>query len=175
MTQYPAEFMDQVGLFNPDLRLNEDGSTRGELTNVYALGHWRWKPDHGHENGGPMDDFVGLHQDVGSRGSNYVGLLFFSATDAGPAPYPKKWLVPYPRAHNIQAGGPATIDLPVELGWLACANEEGDLVVSPGQYKFTVDINATISFDFEVMGEPLMVDTLAKRGAYNFTVPVYPG
>ena len=65
--------------------------------------------------------------------------------------------------------------MPVELGWLACANEEGDLVVSPGQYKFTVDINATISFDFEVMGEPLMVDTLAKRGAYNFTVPVYPG
>lgn len=40
MTQYPAEFMDQVGLFNPDLRLNEDGSTRGELTNGILAMPW---------------------------------------------------------------------------------------------------------------------------------------
>ena len=64
--------------------------------------------------------------------------------------------------------------MPVELGWLARANEEGDLVVYPGHYTFSLDIDAKISFDFELFGEPLVVDTLAKRGTYNFTVPVYP-
>lgn len=212
-TQYPAEFADQVGLFNPDLRPNENGSYPGRTYKwytgdavvpfgyglhytdfdfewaghdrmhhkipIHALGHKGWKNHHGHEKSGPMDTEVfttlsACIQNVGSRASDYVGLLFLSTTDAGPAPYPDKWLVSYSRAHDIQAGESATIDLPVELGWLARANEEGDLVVYPGHYTFSLDIDAKISFDFELFGEPLVVDTLAERGTYNFTVPVYP-
>ncbi|KAI6841448.1 glycoside hydrolase [Hortaea werneckii] len=212
-TQYPAEFADQVGLFNPDLRPNENGSYPGRTYKwytgdavvpfgfglhytdfdfewaghsrihhkipIHALGRKHWKPHHGHEQSGPMETelFTTLSaciKNVGSRSSDYVGLLFLSTMDAGPAPYPDKWLVSYSRAHDIQAGESATIDLPVELGWLARANEEGDLVVYPGHYTFSLDIDAKISFDFELFGEPLVVDTLAERGTYNFTVPVYP-
>ncbi|GAB1744450.1 hypothetical protein NU219Hw_g1726t1 [Hortaea werneckii] len=212
-TQYPAEFANQVSLFNPDLRPNENESYPGRTYKwyigsavipfgyglhytdfdfewadysrmhhkipIHALGLQRLKPHHGHERSGPMDTEVfttlsACIKNVGSRASDYVGLLFLSTMDAGPAPYPKKWLVSYSRAHDIQAGASATIDLPVELGWLARANEEGDLVVYPGHYTFSLDIDAKINFDFELFGEPLVVDTLAKRGTYNFTVPVYP-
>ena len=160
--------MDQVGLFNPDLRPNEDelypGRTYKWCTGnavvpfdhglhytdfdlewadhsrmhhripKYALAHKRWKPHHGHENSGPMDAEIFTTLSVCIKMSALARLtmssvFFYSTTDAGPAPYPKKWLVTYLRAHDIQAGGSTTIDLPVELGWLARANEEGDLVV----------------------------------------------
>lgn len=122
----------------------------------------------------PFASFSANIKNTGHHTSDYVALLFLSTTDAGPAPYPKKWLVSYSRAHDIAPNGSRIVDLPVELGWLARANKDGDLVVYPGHYEVTLDIDAKLKMSFELVGEPLVVDTLAERGEYEFTVPVYP-
>lgn len=114
-------------------------------------------------------------KNTGSRVSDYVGLLFLSSKNAGPAPRPIKRLVSYARLHDIPVRGSQVLDLPLSLGSLARANEEGDFVIYPGKYELALDFDGCIKFSFELKGEPEVVEALPRpRDAedYEFTVPV---
>lgn len=109
----------------------------------------------------------------GARPSDYVGLLFLSSENAGPAPRPIKRLVSYARLHDIPVRGSKTLDLPLSLGSLARANEEGDFVLYPGKYELALDFDGCIKFSFELEGDMEVVEALPRpRGDYEFTVPV---
>jgi beta-D-xylosidase 4 len=112
-------------------------------------------------------------KNTGRRASDYVGMLFLSSKNAGPAPRPIKRLVSYTRAHEIPVRGSQTLDLPLTLGSLARADENGDFVIYPGKYKLALDVDERISFTFELKGEPEVVEALPRpKDEYKFTVPV---
>lgn len=107
--------------------------------------------------------------------SDYVGLLFIASKNAGPAPYPKKSLVSYTRAHGIAPGSSQTLSLDLTLGSLARANKQGDLVIYPGDYEFMLDIDSRLTFKFSLTGNAMVIDKLPRQAAsYNYTVPVNP-
>lgn len=112
-------------------------------------------------------------KNTGRRMSDYVGLLFLSSKNAGPAPRPRKKLVSYDRLHEIPVRGSQALDLPLTLGSLARADENGDFVIYPGKYKLALDFDEWISFTFELKGKPEIVESLPRpRDEYEFTVPV---
>ena len=107
--------------------------------------------------------------------SDYIGLLFLSSANAGPAPYPNKSLVSYARAHEISVNTGQTLILPLTLGSLARADENGDLVIWPGDYTLSLDIDARLTFNFSLTGSQAVVDPLPRQASsYNYTVPVHP-
>jgi beta-D-xylosidase 4 len=112
-------------------------------------------------------------KNTGRRVSDYVGMLFLSSKNAGPAPRPIKRLVSYARLHEVPVRGSQALDLPLTLGSLARANEEGDFVIYPGKYKLALDVDESISFTFELKGKPEVVEALPRpKDEYKFTVPV---
>ncbi|KAE8368166.1 glycoside hydrolase superfamily [Aspergillus caelatus] len=113
-------------------------------------------------------------KNVGHRTSDYVSLLFLSSKNAGPAPRPNKSLVSYMRLHNIARGTDQVADLPLTLGSLTRADENGSLVIFPGRYKLALDNSESLTFEFTLKGSPAVIETLpAPDAQYNFTVPVH--
>jgi beta-D-xylosidase 4 len=113
-------------------------------------------------------------KNVGHETSDYVSLLFLSSDDAGPTPRPNKSLVSYLRLHNITSGSEEVSELPLTLGSLARADENGSLVIFPGHYKIALDIFESLVFKFSLKGHPAVIDTIPMPDAqYNFTVPVH--
>lgn len=112
-------------------------------------------------------------KNTGRRISDYVGLLFLSSKNAGPTPRPIKRLVSYGRLHEVPVHGSQALELPLTLGSLARADENGDFVIYPGKYKLALDVDEQISFTFELKGEPEVVESLPKpKDEYKYTVPV---
>ncbi|KAJ5379806.1 glycoside hydrolase superfamily, partial [Penicillium cataractarum] len=131
-------------------------------------------------SGGPIKDntpFTAVKarfKNVGHETSDYVSLLFLSSKNAGPTPRPNKSLVSYLRLHNITSGSAPVADLPLTLGSLARADENGSLVIFPGRYKIALDIFDRLTFEFTLRGNPAVIDTLPMpHDHYNFTVPVH--
>lgn len=106
--------------------------------------------------------------------SDYTALLFLSSPNAGPAPRPLKRLVSYARAHDLRPrGGSQTVDLPLSLGSLARADDNGDMVIYPGKYRLALDNDERAVVEFELEGKAAVVETLPRpRDEYEFTVPV---
>ncbi|KEQ89919.1 glycoside hydrolase [Aureobasidium pullulans EXF-150] len=136
------------------------------------------KRQHHGAKGTPLDTlpFVTLSTTVSNTGnltSDFSALLFLSTSNAGPAPYPNKWLVSYARAHGIAPGKSQTINLDISIGSLARADENGDLTVYPGKYRLAIDNDELLKAEFELVGEPVIVDRLTRQGVYEYTVPVH--
>ena len=204
ITQYPAAYADEVSIFDPNLRPSANSTGRtykwytGKPVREFGFGkhytefafHWNRKPGAHYNIGslidacksaGPINDlspFVTVTATVENMGkhiSDYVGLLFISS-DSGPLPRPNKALVSYERLHNITVGGSKQLTLPLTLGSLARADEDGNLVVYPGHYKLMLDVDACLTFEFELKGEATVIETLPAQKAdseYEFTVPVH--
>jgi beta-D-xylosidase 4 len=106
--------------------------------------------------------------------SDYVGLLFISTTNGGPAPYPTKSLVSYNRLHGIPVSAAQKLVLPLTLASLARADENGDLAIYPGDYELILDIDAKLTANFSLRGQKTVIDSLPRQASsYNFTVPVH--
>jgi len=113
---------------------------------------------------------------TGRLTSDYVGLLFLSSDNAGPAPRPKQTLISYARLHDVCTGAPQTLSLPPTLGSLARADADGNLVIYPGDYTISLDVDGAESFTFTLTGdeEGSIIDTLpASKASYPATVPVH--
>ncbi|CAD0094651.1 unnamed protein product, partial [Aureobasidium mustum] len=205
-TQYAANYVNEVSIFNPDLRPNGSYPGRtykwftGKPVLPFGFGlsyttfdlSWCGKPlkqsynikslfnkrQHHGSKPTPLDTlpFVTLSITVtntGNHTSDFSALLFLSTSNAGPAPYPNKWLVSYARAHGVAPGKAQPVDLDISIGSLARADDNGDLTVYPGKYKLAVDNDELLTAEFELVGEPVIVDRLTRQGVYEYTVPVH--
>jgi beta-D-xylosidase 4 len=113
-------------------------------------------------------------RNIGKENSDYIGLLFLSSQNAGPAPRPNKSLVSYLRLNNIKTKSEQVLHLPLTLGSLARADKNGNLVIFPGIYKIALDISEALTFTFSLHGAPVVIDTLpTPKPHYEFTVPVH--
>ena len=191
ITQYPAEYADQVDMTNMELRPGEKNPGRtyiwytGEAVYPFGSGlhyttfafSWVSKPTASYniadlvrleDESGFLDskEFASFTIDVentGDTASDYVALLFLSGKDSGPAPQPFKRLVAYTRVTQIQPRQKSTGDLAVTLGSLARADEEGDQWVYPGKYVLQLDTNpVALTADFELVGEAARILSLPK-------------
>ncbi|KAH7400311.1 glycoside hydrolase superfamily [Cadophora sp. MPI-SDFR-AT-0126] len=200
VTQYPASYADEVSIFDIRLRPNASDSFPGRtykwyngkpvIPFGYGLHYTEFKfawestlqesynietiTSRGSSDTTPFANITAIVRNTGPRTSDYVGLLFISSPFAGPSPRPIKSLISYDRVHDIPVGGQKTLHLPLTLGSLARAEENGDLTIFPGDYIFALDIDGGIEFGFELKGREAVVDTLPRfQEKYNFTVPVH--
>ncbi|KAG6015667.1 hypothetical protein E4U43_004976 [Claviceps pusilla] len=95
--------------------------------------------------------------------SDYVGLLFLSSTNGGPAPYPTKQLVSYGRLRQIKVGTSQRLELAVNLGSLSRADSQGDKYIFPGDYTVAVDNDAKVNFTFKLTGQPALINSLPRN------------
>jgi len=66
--------------------------------------------------------------------------------------------------------------LPLTLGSLARADASGNLVIYPGDYTLSLDVDGKESFSFTLIGDEQgsIIETLpAPKASYNATVPVH--
>ncbi|KAI1382400.1 glycoside hydrolase family 3 protein [Hypoxylon crocopeplum] len=94
---------------------------------------------------------------TGATTSDFVVLGFIAGTH-GPAPYPIKRLVAYQRLHGIAGGEQQTADLELTLGSLGRRDEEGNLVLYPGEYSLVVDVPTQATWNFTLEGQPFVLD-----------------
>jgi beta-D-xylosidase 4 len=181
ITQYPADYVDQVPITDMSLRPGTGNPGRTykwyNQTPVVEFGtglHYTsftfdWASGTNvtsfdiQELVGNSTDWDQLETqifntyelDVANTGnftSDYVALLFLQST-AGPAPYPSKSLVSYNRVHSVRHGSSSTTTLPVTLGSLARVDESGNTVLYPGEYSLLVDVPQQLSFNFTLTGK----------------------
>jgi beta-D-xylosidase 4 len=179
VTQYPEDFVNEVGMTDMSLRPapTNPGRTYKWYTGkpVLEFGHglhfttfdfsWQRQPSTQYNiqqllqasNKQTLDlaPFDTFHVDVRNTGgitSDYVALLFLQS-NAGPTPHPNKSLVSFARAHHVNAGSSATLDLGVTLGSVARADEEGDFWLYAGDYQLVLDIgDGVLSHSFSLTG-----------------------
>lgn len=89
--------------------------------------------------------------------SDYVALLFV-AGEFGPAPYPNKALVAYDRLHAIAPGSSQTTSLNLTLGSLSRADDYGNTILYPGDYKLLLDIEPRATVCFTLTGQEAVLD-----------------
>ncbi|PMD42097.1 glycoside hydrolase family 3 protein [Hyaloscypha variabilis F] len=97
-------------------------------------------------------------KNTGRLSSDFVGLLFISTKNAGPAPYPLKALASYSRLFDIPAGETKILSLPLEVGSLARVDLDGNFVIYPGDYLLTFDFDVALSFNFTLNGEATTIE-----------------
>lgn len=203
ITQYPAEYNDQVSIYDINLRYNDTypGRTYQWYTGtpVYPFGfgmhyttfEFSWskklRPKYSIQqlvdscrHHGTINDatpWTTISVDVsntGSHTSDYSGLLFLSSKNAGPAPQPLKTLISYDRLHSIETGSSQTLNLPLSLRSIARADVNGDLTIFPGDYRLALDVDDSLTYEFSLHGDPTVIDTLPMpQESYDFTVPVH--
>ncbi|KAF2104135.1 glycoside hydrolase [Rhizodiscina lignyota] len=203
VTQYPASYADETSIFDLHMRPNGSYPGRTykwyDGKPIFPFGYglhytnfafsWASGPKKSYDieslvkGYGSYNDaspWISVSVDVKNTGgkanmaSDYVGLIFISTKNAGPKPYPNKSLVGYARAKDIPVHGSQKLTIQLALGALARANEDGDLVIYPGDYELTLDTDAKLTFKFSLTGKELAVDKLPPQAPhYSFTVPVH--
>ena len=106
----------------------------------------------------PFLNFTTTIQNTGRTASPYSCMLFASTKNAGPAPYPNKWLVGFDRLATILPGHSSTLTIPVTLGAVARVDESGDKVLYPGQYELALNNDQSVVVQFELTGEPVTIE-----------------
>ncbi|KXN86330.1 putative exo-1,4-beta-xylosidase bxlB [Leucoagaricus sp. SymC.cos] len=179
ITQYPTNFVDQVGMTDMSLRASDTNPGRTYKwysgTPVLEFGHglhfttfgfsWGKQPaaqyniqqlvragGKGFLDLATFDTFQVRIRNTGNVTSDYVALLFLSG-DGGPTPHPIKSLVSFTRAHGIKVGSSAVVNLKVTLGSVARVDERGDLWLFSGSYRLVLDIgDGVLTHDFVLTG-----------------------
>lgn len=188
ITQYPSDYVNQVAMTDMNLKPGENNPGRTYKwyngTPVFEFGfglqyttfHATITPPSSNtfeisdllSNASTYKDltpFLTLPvavSNTGSIASDYVVLLFLTGT-FGPSPYPKKSLVAYTRIHDITGGATANAELKLNLASLARGNENGDLVLYPGDYKVVVDIDGKDEWSFTLKGEEVVLDSWPEK------------
>ncbi len=96
-------------------------------------------PSHAYTDLMPFTNYTVTVTNTGSVASEYSAILFANTTNAGPAPYPNKWVVGFERLASIAPGTSSTLTIPVSIGSMARYAENGDAVLYPGGYQLALN------------------------------------
>ncbi|KAK3113806.1 hypothetical protein LTR53_008544 [Teratosphaeriaceae sp. CCFEE 6253] len=207
-TQYPADYINQISIFDPNLRPSNSSpgrtykwlaqepvlpfgyglhyttfdytwcttpKTSYDIASLVGSGPSSYGSSASINDASPWTTIAVNVANCGKRSSDYVALVFITTDNAGPAPYPNKWLSSYARVHGLAPGATEEVQLDINLQALTRANADGDLVIYPGDYQLLFDYDSSLTFNFTLTGESTVLTPLARQQAsYNFTVPVHP-
>ncbi|KAL0070081.1 hypothetical protein AAF712_002978 [Marasmius tenuissimus] len=180
LTQYPADYVNEVAFTDMNLRPSESNAGRtykwytGQAVFPFGFGlHYTTfdlafaqggsstfniqdvvaaAKGASHVDLGTLDTFKVEVKNTGHVQSDFVALLF-SRTSAGPSPAPLKELVSYTRVKGLEAGQSATAELKVTLGSIARTDEEGNRVLYPGRYELMLDVDGKVKKTITLVGK----------------------
>jgi beta-D-xylosidase 4 len=115
-------------------------------------------PDYSYIEQVPFFNFTATIKNTGKTASPYTAMVFASTKNAGPAPYPIKWLSGFDRLATIQPGQESTLTISIPLGALARVDESGDKVLYPGSYELALNIEASVVVNLELTGVPSVLE-----------------
>ncbi|KAI9700946.1 MAG: hypothetical protein M1820_006591 [Bogoriella megaspora] len=146
------------GLFYTTFSTEAAGATNGtaiNITNALSQPH----PGYEFAEQKPLVNFTVKVTNTGKVASDYSAMLFTSTQNAGPSPYPNKWLVGFDRLGSIAPGSSATLNIPIPLGAMARADEKGNLVVFPGTYKLALNNDESVVLSVTLAGDEAVVQS----------------
>lgn len=190
ITQYPADYVNQVPMTNMSLRpgANNPGRTYKwydgavfpfgfgmHYTNFTASFGNSTKPTYDissllsscnatYKDLCPFATIPVTVKNTGKLASDFVTLGFISG-QYGPAPYPIKQLVAYERLFNIAPGASQSAMLNVTLGSLARVDDNGNTILYPGSYSMLVDEPTQAMMNFTLTGSQMMLDDWPAKPA----------
>ncbi|PWY95287.1 xylosidase xlnD [Aspergillus sclerotioniger CBS 115572] len=102
-------------------------------------------------------NFTAQITNTGTVESDYTAMVFANTSDAGPAPYPNKWVVGWERLAKIEAGESRELRIEVPIGGLARVDVNGDWVVYPGSYEIGLNLERKVVVKVVLEGEESVV------------------
>ena len=109
--------------------------------------------------------FVSIPVSVTNEGNvtSDLVVLAFMKGQYGPEPYPLKSLVGFTRVPDVGPGESVGATMDIDIGTVARADENGDLVLFPGEYSIVLDIDDQDVWEFSIEGEPEVLDSWPER------------
>lgn len=189
VTQYPANYTDEISILNPGLRANVSTGNPGRTymwypTPVIPFGYglhytnftleFDQVPCSTYDISTLLESaedivektaFFEVTAKVTNDGgpskaiSDFAGLLFISG-DAGPQPAPLKTLVAYDRAHNVSVGETQTLLFPLTLSSLARTEPNGSSTIYPGTYTLILGVEDARTFNFTLTGDVTVIEAV---------------
>ncbi|EAW07155.1 beta-xylosidase XylA [Aspergillus clavatus NRRL 1] len=187
VTQYPAEYATQFPATDMSLRPhgNNPGQTYMWYTGtpVYEFGHGLFyttfrvsharavkikptyniqdllaqpHPGYIHVEQMPFLNFTVDITNTGKASSDYTAMLFANTT-AGPAPYPKKWLVGFDRLPTLGPSTSKLMTIPVTINSMARTDELGNRVLYPGKYELALNNERSVVLPLSLTGKPAVL------------------
>ncbi|KUJ23772.1 xylan 1,4-beta-xylosidase Talaromyces emersonii [Mollisia scopiformis] len=181
-TQYPADYAEQFSFLDMGLRPNgsnpgqtyiwysgtpvyqfgdglfyttfDETATSSNASNTFDLGTLASAahPGYAYIEQVPFVNFTAEVTNTGTTASPYTAMIFANTTNAGPAPYPNKWLVGFDRLATITPQNSSTLNIPIPLGALARVDENGDRVLYPGDYELALNNERSVVVKFSFIG-----------------------
>jgi beta-D-xylosidase 4 len=106
----------------------------------------------------PFVNVTATIKNTGKTASPYTAMLFANTTNAGPAPYPNKWLVGYDRLASIEPGKSADLIIAVPIGAIARVDENGNRIVYPGDYQLALNVDRSVVWDIKLTGDAVTIE-----------------
>ncbi|KAL4972278.1 Exo-1,4-beta-xylosidase bxlB [Aspergillus desertorum] len=114
-----------------------------------------------HPDSNVVDTFSLAVTNTGDVASDYVALVFASASEVGSQPAPVKTLAGYNRASLIKPGETRRVDVEVTVALLTRGTEDGRVVLYPGRYTLLVDVDQDYpTSEFGITGNAQVVEEL---------------
>jgi len=96
-------------------------------------------------------------RNAGKRASDFVALAFVKS-ETGPKPYPLKTLAAYTRIRDVRPGRAVETRLEWTLGNVARRDEQGNLVLYPGDYEVLLDEPTQAVLRFTLTGREAVLE-----------------
>jgi beta-D-xylosidase 4 len=106
----------------------------------------------------PVFTFTANIQNSGKTDSPYTAMAFVRTSNAGPKPYPNKWLVGFDRLATIKAGHSSTLSIPIPLNALSRVDNKGNKIVYPGKYELVLNTDESVKLEFELVGDEVTLE-----------------
>lgn len=111
----------------------------------------------------PLMNFTVNVKNSGSRTSDYTAMLFASTSNAGPSPYPNKWLVGFDRIGNVAAGKTSPMTISVPVGAMTRTDSSGDSVLYPGTYKLALNNEEDVMMTVKLTGTAAVISKWSRE------------
>ncbi|EED20979.1 beta-xylosidase XylA [Talaromyces stipitatus ATCC 10500] len=106
----------------------------------------------------PFVNVTATIKNTGKTASPYTAMLFANTTNAGPTPYPNKWLVGYDRLPSIEPGKSTELVIPVPIGAISRVDENGNRIVYPGDYQLALNVDRSVVWDIKLTGNAVTIE-----------------
>lgn len=146
------------GLFYTNFTTKAASSTSSSSYNIQSIvsaAH----PEYEYLEQVPLLNFTVNVANTGKTTSDYSAMLFAITANAGPAPYPNKWLVGFDRIGNVLPGKTSTMSIPVPVGALARTDTSGSSYLYPGTYKLALNNEQDVTMSITLTGHPVALAT----------------
>ena len=110
----------------------------------------------------PLLDYTVTVTNTGSIASVYFAILSANTANAGPAPFPNKWVVEFDRYSSMGPGESASLMMEVSIGSMARYDESGHVVLYPEIYELALNNERDAVLGVIVDGEEMVIKEWPK-------------